>query len=216
MPTLSPDESSDTAVSVPQLIGRVRRGDADSLGALLQLYRGYLSVLAATRLDQRLRPRLNPSDLVQETMLAAHRDFPSFRGNSEGEWLTWLRQILCNCVSHAVEAHVLAQKRDVRREVRLDPQIDVSGDGPIGLINVLAAAGDTPSRDAGRKEIALRLTQQLDRLKPDYRQVIVYRNLEGLSFDDIAQRMGRKPGTVRMLWVRAIERFKTVCDSPAF
>ena len=69
------------------MLDHVRYGDHASLGELLQLYRNYLSVLATTQLDRRLRRRLNPSDLVQETMLAAHRDFGKFRGGSEGELL---------------------------------------------------------------------------------------------------------------------------------
>ncbi len=54
------------------------------------------------------------------------------------------------------------------------------------------------------------MADQLSRLPPQYRDVIVLRNLQGLSFDEVAERMGRKPGTVRMLWLRAIEKFKQI------
>ena len=90
------------------------------MGQLLQLYRNYLTILAATQLDRRLRRRMSPSDLVQETMLAAHRDFAKFRGGSERELLAWLRQILINCLHHAIETHLKAKRRDVRREISVE------------------------------------------------------------------------------------------------
>ena len=86
-----------------------RGGNAEAMGQLLHLYRNYLTILATTQLDHRIRRRVNPSDLVQETMLAAHCDFGKFRGGSEGELLTWLRQILINCLHHAIETHLRAR-----------------------------------------------------------------------------------------------------------
>src|SRR5262245_28411131 len=90
------------------LLSRARRGDRSQLGQLLQLYRNYLTILAATQLDARLRRRMSPSDLVQEAMLGAYRDFDQFRGASERELLAWLRQILIHCLHHAYEAPVQA------------------------------------------------------------------------------------------------------------
>lgn len=199
---------TDDAQSFRGMLDQARTGSTETLGELLQLYRNYLNVLATTQLDGRLRRRLNPSDVVQETMLAAHRDFRDFRGGSEGELLAWLRQILVNCVRHAVEVHVNAQKRDIRREVNLDQTARKVDDSMARLANVLADRGRSPSEECGRRELAVTLADQLSRLKPDYRDVIVYRNLQGLSFDEIAKRMERKPGSVRMLWLRAIEKFK--------
>src|SRR5271165_3102484 len=77
------DSSQD--VPVPKLLERARRGNAEALGQVLQLYRNYLTILATTQLDRRLRRRVSPSDLVQDAMLAAHTDFAAFRGGSERE-----------------------------------------------------------------------------------------------------------------------------------
>src|SRR5215470_7096098 len=113
------DSRSDQP-GVDRLLSFAREGDEHQLGRLLTLYRNYLTILATTQLDARLRRRVSPSDVVQEAMLGAYRDFPKFRGSSERELLAWLRQILINCLHHAYDTHVQAGRRDVRREVSLD------------------------------------------------------------------------------------------------
>ena len=87
---------------VDSLFSHARKGDEQELGKLLTLYRNYLTILATTQLDARLRRRISPSDLVQEAMLGAYRDFPKFRGTTERELLAWLRQILTNHLVGAV------------------------------------------------------------------------------------------------------------------
>ena len=197
---------------VDRLLEQARRGEGDALGQLLQLYRNYLSILAAAQLDHRLRRRVNPSDLVQETMLAAHCDFVKFRGCSERELLAWLRQILIHCLHHAIETHLRAKMRDIRREISVE-QLSRSLDRSVVTFDqVFADRGPSPSAPLYQRERAVALADQLATLSPQYRDVIVLRNLQGLSFEEVADRMGRKPGTVRMLWLRAIEKFKTVCE----
>ena len=73
-----------------------RAGDADCLGWLLEIYHNYLHLLASAQLNKRLRSRVNPSDLVQETFLRASRHFGEFCGSSEQEWLGWL--CIASCV----------------------------------------------------------------------------------------------------------------------
>ncbi|MCM2369961.1 sigma-70 family RNA polymerase sigma factor [Rhodopirellula sp. ICT_H3.1] len=187
---------------------KARDEGSHSLGELLQLYRNYLTVLATTQLDSRLRRRMNPSDLVQETMLGAHRDFASFRGGSEQELLAWLRQILVNCLRTAIDTHFHAQKRDMRREISIEGVSQALDNSAANFVNVLADRGPSPSEPMRRRERAVELANQLAKLRPQYRDVIVLRNLQGLSFDEIASRLDRKPGTVRMLWLRAMDKFK--------
>lgn len=206
--------SGDSSVkpSVQELIDGVRRGGADSLGELLNLYRGYLSVLAAPQVNGRLARRVDASDIVQDTMLAAHRDFENFRGGSEAELVAWLRQILTHAVSHAVERHVRAKKRDIRREVPMNSGSTGTNSSSVGLGELIPDRGVTPSEEFGQRELSRHLTEQLAKLKPDYRQVIIYRNLQGLTFEEIAEKMDRKAGALRMLWLRAIAKFKETCE----
>ncbi|MGO9108733.1 MAG: sigma-70 family RNA polymerase sigma factor [Thermoguttaceae bacterium] len=202
------DSSED--VPVPKLLERARFGNTEALGQVLQLYRNYLTILATTQLDRRLRRRVNPSDLVQDAMLAAHSDFAKFRGCSEKELLAWLRQILINCLHHVIETHLRAKMRDMRREISVE-QVGATLDrSACNFTQMLADRGPSPSAPMQQRERAVALADQLSRLPPKYRDVIVLRNLQGLSFDEVADRMDRKPGTVRMLWLRAIEKFKQI------
>jgi RNA polymerase sigma-70 factor (ECF subfamily) len=183
-----------------ELLAAARSGDQHQLGRLLQLYHDYLTILATTQLDARLRRRISPSDLVQEAMLGAYRDFSQFRGQTERELLGWLRQILIHCLHHAYETHIKAGRRDLRREVSFEHvRTAFDGASPLQLLD--------------DHERAVALMGQMAKLKPDYRTVIMLRNLQELSFEEVAERMGRKAGTVRMLWLRAIAKLKQLYES---
>ena len=208
----SQSPAADSGLGVQQLLSQARQGNHQQLGLLLQLYRNYLTILAAAQLDARLRRRISPSDLVQEAMLGAYRDFATFRGGTERELLGWLRQILIHCLHHAYEAHVRAVRRDVRREISLD-EVDRSLDRSAArLANVLAHDGSSPSGQFRQRERSVEVADKLAQLRPDYREVLVLRNLQGLSFEEVAERMDRRPGAVRMLWLRAIEKFRQLYE----
>jgi RNA polymerase sigma-70 factor, ECF subfamily len=81
------------------------------------------------------------------------------------------------------------------------------------LAALLPATGQSPSAPMQARERSVELANQLSKLKPQYRDVIVLRVLQGLSFDEIAERMDRSAGAVRMLWLRALETFKTTGES---
>lgn len=210
--SIMPSVHRDSA-NIAELLERARGGSAAPLGALLELYRNYLTILATAHFHRKLNRRLNPSDLVQETMLAAHRDFEQFRGSTEREFLAWLRQILIHSLHRAIDVHVKAKKRDLRCEISIE-QVNAALDrSAVDFANVLADPGPSPSALVRRQESSVALANQLARLKPDYRNVIVLRNLQGLSFDEIAARLDRKTGTVRMLWLRAIEKLRSTYQS---
>jgi RNA polymerase sigma-70 factor, ECF subfamily len=184
------------------LLARARAGDAETLGRLLDSYRNYLRLMASTQIGPALRGRLDPSDLVQEALLEAHRDFGHFGGGSEPELLAWLRRILARNLLDQARRHQ-AQVRDHNRQESLEALMEQSGSD---LLEALAARGPSPSSQASQREQAVLLADALEQLPPDYREVIVLRNLRHLPFEEIAQSMGRKAGTVRMLWVRALEK----------
>jgi RNA polymerase sigma-70 factor (ECF subfamily) len=193
---------AETAEAPEVLLARARAGDATTLGRLLASYRNYLRLLADMQMGPTLRSRVDPSDLVQEALLEAHRDFGHFSGGSEPELLAWLRRILARNLLDQARRHQ-AQVRDPRRETSLEALMEESGSG---LVAVLAARDPSPSAQASRREQAVLLADALERLAPDYREVIVLRSLQDLPFEEVAQRMGRKPGAVRMLWARALEK----------
>jgi RNA polymerase sigma-70 factor (ECF subfamily) len=198
------------ARSISELLMRARNGDVRSVGQLLTLYRKYLALLASTQLEKRIQPRVSPSDVVQETLLKAHRHFADFRGRTEQEFLTWLRRILLSTLAHFVERHLLAAKRDIRMEVSIDhfgaaASHSVSRQHPLGT-----AAGDTPSGQVQKREASEILSRRLAQLPPRYREVLVLRNIESLSFEDAAARLHRTPAATRMLWLRAIQKLRAL------
>ncbi len=194
-------------LSAASLLMSAKDGEKEKLGQLLQLYINYLKILATTQLDNKLRNRVSPSDIVQETLLEAHRDFHQFRGQSEPELLSWLRRILIHNIGRVVERHILAEKRNVRREVSLD-RVHQSMERSSIHMRQIADDGCSPSSAAQQGEHTRMLADHLAELPEDYRQVIVLRNLEGLPFKDVAESMGRSAGAVRMLWLRAIDALR--------
>jgi RNA polymerase sigma-70 factor (ECF subfamily) len=193
---------------VEKLLTAARRGEADSIGRLFQLYRNYLTVLATTQFDRRLRRRVSPSDLVQEALLAAHRDFAQFNGESQRQFLAWLRQILINCLHRAIETHLKTKMRDVRCEVSIESLGAALDRSTADLAGLFADRAPSPGAPLRAQERAVAVANRLAVLRPRYREVIIMRNLQGLSFEEIAARVERKPGAVRMLWLRAMEKLK--------
>src|SRR5581483_7780462 len=109
--------SADSHRDPEWLLARARAGEGEWLGALLELYRNYLHLMARTQIDLHLQGRASASDAVQEAFVQACANFGQFRGGSEPELLAWLRRILVNTLAKSVEKQVKTRKRDVRREV---------------------------------------------------------------------------------------------------
>jgi RNA polymerase sigma-70 factor (ECF subfamily) len=184
-----------------ELLSRARAGDAQSMGQLLTLYRNYLTLFASTQIQRRLRRRFSPSDVVQETMLQAHRHFAQFKGESEQEFLAWLRQVLLSSLSHFVERHILAAKRNIRREVSIEENAVVANESLRNKMAATGSPGETPSAVVRQREASAILSARLAKLPPAYREVLTLRHMEELSFDDIAVRLHRSPAAARMLWL---------------
>jgi RNA polymerase sigma-70 factor, ECF subfamily len=194
------------------LLTAARQEGEPALGRLLERYRAYLSLLARAQIGRHLRSRVDDSDVVQETFLAAHRDFPRFRGTTEAEFVGWLRNIMAARLADLVRRHVKAKARDARLEQSLAGELDRSSQA---LALGLAAGGPSPSQEAAHRELGVLLADAIKALPADYGEVIVLRHLEGLSFAEVATRMGRSVDSVEKLWVRALARLrKTLGDQP--
>src|SRR6516165_4942022 len=123
----------------------------------LETYRDYLRLLAGVQLDPRLRGKLDPSDVVQQTLARAHEKAAQFRGTSEAERAAWLRQILANQLAAAVRRY-LAGKRDAGRERSIQASVE---DSSARLEALLAADQTSPSERAVRHEEVCRLAEAL-------------------------------------------------------
>jgi RNA polymerase sigma-70 factor (ECF subfamily) len=187
------------------LLLQAQRGEDSARGALLEAYRTYLDLLARVEIGRRLRTKLDASDVVQETFLEAHRNFANFRGSGEPEFVAWLRGILAARIANLVRHYVGTQARDVRREQGLEINLDQSSRA---LDRGLFSLQGSPSQNAARREQGVLLAQALARLPEEYRDVVVLRHLEELSFPEVAERMERTVDSVQKLWVRALARLR--------
>ena len=190
-------------VSASDLIRRCRQGEAAARDELFARYRHYLWLLAQGQTGGRLRARCDPSDLVQQTLLEAFRDFAGFTGAHEAELLAWLRQILAHNLYNEAR-HQDAQRRDASRQVSLDEVQAGLDQSSVTLGRCLAAKVPSPSQAAGEREAAVHLADTLARLPKDYQTVLLLRVFEGLPAEEVAERMGRTAGAVRMLQLRAL------------
>jgi RNA polymerase sigma-70 factor (ECF subfamily) len=188
-----------------RLIDSARRGDTAALGQLLELYRSYLAILARVQIGRRLQGKVDESDVVQDVFLQAHQMFGQFKGQTEGELVNWLKQILVNRLSNVVRHYVATKARDVRLERDLGDEIDKSSRA---MNRALVARESSPSQRAARREQSVLLAQALERLPGDYREVIILHHLEGLTFPEVARRMGRTADSVEKLWARGLARLR--------
>jgi RNA polymerase sigma-70 factor (ECF subfamily) len=199
-------------VPVSELIRRCRAGEEAARAELFVRYRQYLRVLAEGQLGRHLRGKCDPSDLVQQTLLEAHRDFPAFQGNHEAELLGWLRRILAHNLFN--EARRFATRgRDAGREVSLEGfQAGLDHSSQV-LARCLAADGPTPSAVAAERETAVHLADVLSRLPENHQRVLLLRLFEGLSAEEVAERMGTTAGAVRMMQMRALEALRGLVNA---
>jgi RNA polymerase sigma-70 factor, ECF subfamily len=194
--SLAPDDAFVTQLR------SARDGSDATVWDLVAACRGYLLQVAADRLDPALRAKANPSDLVHETLLEAYRDFGGFRGNSEAQWLAWLRCLLVHNLANFERQYFGTAMRQTRREVSL------ADDGA----EAVAARGPSPSSVVIASEREQAIQRHLDRLPEDYRLVIVWHDRDGLPFGEIGRRLHRSPDAARRLWSRAIGRLQELLN----
>ncbi len=197
--------AADTADSLRGLLERARTGDRQALDRLFAVCRNYVTIVARTQVESWLRAKFDPSDLVQQTLLEAYRGFDGFQGATGGEWLGWLRRIVTRNAIDLARHYGGTDKRQVRREASLAPPAGADSSArPWEPMD----QQDSPSQLLLSHERELLLADALSRLEPDYREVILLRNLQGLPFDEVAQRMDRSRPAVQMLWMRAIRKLQ--------
>jgi RNA polymerase sigma-70 factor (ECF subfamily) len=200
---------SDSASEAARWLAAARAGSPEALGQALEACRGYLILIAQHELAPDLQPKGGASDLVQETLLEAFRDFGHFQGKTEDELLHWLRRLLLNNLTDFVREYRATEKRRIDREVA-----QAAGDASANLIDGLAASWHSAGSAAAAQEQAEAVQAVLARLPEDYRRAIVLRYQEGQSFDEIGQALGLTANAARKLLVRAIERVQQELGGP--
>jgi RNA polymerase sigma-70 factor (ECF subfamily) len=167
-----------------------------------ECYRDYLLLLAGLQFDPRLRGKLDPSDIVQQTLLQAHRKRDQFRGRTEAEHAAWLRAILAHALADAARKYgegVLGRERLLEESSRR-------------LERWLEDSRLSPGRGMDRHEQLLRLADALARLPEDQRRAVELRHLQGLSVGEVGQQMGRSTAAVGGLLQRGLRALREMLD----
>ena len=186
-----------------------RDGDLDSLGALIEPYRKYLTTLARLRIGSSFDARVDVSDVVQDAFMRAHQSFRQFRGSTESEFVGWLRSVLTSGLLNAVRYHS-AMRRDMQTERQLYAAMEQSSSE---LDRAFQARGPSASEALAQHERTVLLANAIEDLPEDYRSVILLHHIQGHSYAEVAELMGRTSEGVRKLWVRALAQLKRTLDS---
>lgn len=185
-----------------ELLDRVSQGDSSAAAELLTGYKDRLRTMVRFRLDNRLSARVDPSDVVQDTLLEAHRRIRDYASSRAIPFYPWLRAIAWDKLIDLKRRHIVAVQRSVCREAS---PLDLSSDSAMILTHRLAASVSTPSEQLIRGEINGRVREAIDWLAPKDREVIVLRHLEELPFAEIAAVCGVTEAAVYSQYRRAIE-----------
>jgi RNA polymerase sigma-70 factor (ECF subfamily) len=186
---------------------------ADPAGALkpLEEYMDYLRLLARLQIDPRLRARLDPSDIVQQTLLTAHQKRDQFRGRTDAEMAGWLRTILANTLAQ-VGRRFAAGKRDVGLEQSLQTALEKSS---LHLEAFLADQEPSPGERLLRHERVLRLARALTKLPEDQRHAVEMKHLQDCTITEISQVMGRSEPSVTGLLRRGLAELRRLLAEEA-
>ncbi|MEM9410150.1 MAG: sigma-70 family RNA polymerase sigma factor [Planctomycetota bacterium] len=194
---------------IQNLIAASTNGDSAAREKLFAQIHEFLHLMADKHLDSKLRHKIAPSDIVQQTFLNVDKNLNEYRGEGEAQFYAWLKAIVVNEVKNA-RRDLSAAKRDVTRE---KPQ--ASSDS--GQLNCSQDKNPTPSTEALANEQVDNFYEILKKLEPDHAEIIQLRSIEQLPFKDVALRMGRTQNAVTKLWYRAVIKFEDLLrQSEAF
>jgi RNA polymerase sigma-70 factor (ECF subfamily) len=170
----------------------------------LERFRAYLRLLARVQLDPRLKAKLDPSDVVQQTLLEAFQKRDQYRGGTDAERAAWLRRILAHNLADALRAFG-QEKRAVERERSLEESLRASS---LRLERWLATGDPGPGEEAERQERAVRLAAALAGLPEGQREALVLQYWHGWTLAQIGQHLGRTPAAVAGLLKRGLKKLR--------
>jgi RNA polymerase sigma-70 factor (ECF subfamily) len=201
----SPSDALDTE----RLIEQVRAGDRRAFAELLRLYRPYLRRIVELRLDPKLRPRVDPSDIVQEAQIEAARRLEAYLADTPMPFPLWLRQLAYDRLVMTHRRHVQASRRSIHREVALPEH------SSLVLARQLFATGSTPSQKLEREDLVSRVRQAVAQLADADREILLMRTFEGLSFEEVGCLLAIDAAAARKRHGRALLRLHKLLSASA-
>jgi RNA polymerase sigma-70 factor (ECF subfamily) len=192
-----------------ELLAAARTGNADAVEALMGRHRDSLRRLVGLRLDPALARRVDASDIVQDVLMEANRRLQEYLKNPRLPFHLWLRHLARDQMIDAHRRHRLAQRRSLDREQATQGGLPTD-DSAADLIAQLLDAEKTPASAALQQELHRRLTEALQQLNEDDRDIIMMRHHEQLSNQDVAAALELSEAAASMRYLRALRRLRKV------
>jgi RNA polymerase sigma-70 factor, ECF subfamily len=196
------------------LIAQIRGGDAQALADYMTARRPQLMAFIDRRLGAALRTKIEADDLFQETSSEAVRSLAEIELGDRDPF-HWLCQVAERRIIDAHRRYFGSQKRAAGREVSLNAGGGAGGDDTSkpGLINLLVASMTSASQAFSRNQKEIRLLSALEKLPEDCREALRLRYLENLPSKDIAERMGKSDGAIRVMLTRSLAKLQTILEA---
>jgi RNA polymerase sigma-70 factor (ECF subfamily) len=202
-PADEPSFGDDTVLK--QLLSKAQAGDESAIELLFRRLYPYLLLCAREELDADLRAKVRESDLVQQSCLEAHREFPKLSTDSVDSLVRWMVAILR---SNAAD---LRRRFDAQRRQGIEPEFSLDDSRSSQAESARQNLFEPPTTESGNASVLdSELDDALKQLPEDYRTVILLRHRDKLSFAEIGERTERSADAARMCWTRAVKRLQEV------
>ncbi|GAA4453169.1 sigma-70 family RNA polymerase sigma factor [Novipirellula rosea] len=198
-PTRSVPLSSDR---IANLVQSAQQGDSAAIGELLETYRGYLRTIAQRKMASRLGRRLDPSDLVQQTMLEAHQGIDRLLANDDEHLKATLRKILTCNVANAIRDHLFTDKRAIGRECAGSGHLQERPDDRT-----------SPSMTMAKQEEVRQFATLIECLPKDQATAVRMRYFEFASVAEIGEALGRSRMAAAGLLKRGLAELRKSIES---
>jgi RNA polymerase sigma-70 factor (ECF subfamily) len=191
-----------------EVLSRMKKGDKESFDRFFEGHSARVLVYINYNMGRRLRRKMDPADILQELYLRLLRDFESFCERAEKRGV---HRVLIRMADHeiteAYRYYFKTEKRDARREVTA-PFVQAEDTGAVVPLQWVPAEGTSVSARIVRNEEYQRVMAMLSKLSPIEQYVTVARVVEGVSAQEIAERLGKSRGAVQMLIARTRDKLR--------
>jgi RNA polymerase sigma-70 factor (ECF subfamily) len=194
-----PSESRETE----RLLERAAGGEREAFDKLFEMHRKSLKRLVSLRMDRRLLTRLDPSDIVQDTQMVAFRRFQDYLQRRPMPFRLWLRKTAQQQVCDAQRTHIERHRRSLLRE-----EAGLSRSSRL-IARGLLSANPSPLEKLARRELERRVAGAVAELSETDRETVIMRNVEGLTFEEIALVLDLQSAAVRQRYGRALIKLRT-------
>lgn len=186
------DEFVEDIDSITLLISRAKLGCDKSRDEVLTRLQPYVATTVQRNSNSMLSSKLGESDIVQRSLIKVFEKFETFRGNSGSQFRAWMKQVISNEVKQT-NRNWNRQCRSVERE-----------SAPVSNDIAMVANDPTPGTKAVESEQLEILQSSLEKLSERERKIVELRNVENLTFNEIATRLNRNVDAVTKTWYRAL------------